>query len=60
MTEADTTATATEEPQGTSPQTIEKGTYEIIRDRLRGHAKTLRGQADALTGPSARLSLEGG
>ncbi len=37
---------------------IERGTYEIIRDRLLGHAKTLGDKAQALN--QARLDLFGG
>jgi hypothetical protein len=54
MTESTTQPTEPQEPAAT----IEKGTYEIIRDRLRGHAKTLQEQAEALNGK--RLELFGG
>ena len=50
-------STGSTSPHVTGPE-IERRTYEIVRDRLLGHGKTLAERADALN--KKRLELFGG
>lgn len=55
---ADTEAPPGSLAQGPEPTTIERGTYELIRDRLVGHERALREKADKLN--ARRLEVFGG